>query len=149
MARTALLFPSLLAGVGVALLIGCVIPSSSEHVDDHGHQWVASRGDRDVKPGTTTKEAVVALLGRPDVTMSDGRLLAYTWTTRSDVSFTGFVPHCGAWRDGEAPGVRSYGREETHYLLLEFDHAGTLHEKKLRHGGVINIYATSINDAML
>jgi hypothetical protein len=130
----------LLAAVGVALHLGCI--GGSQHVCDHDHAWVADRGDRNVKSGVTTQEAALGLLGRPDVTMADGRLLAYTWTTSSGnyvpewMSKTCFDP-------GIAPSVN-----ETHYLLLEFDATGMLLHKQLHHGGTINIYAHGINDAI-
>jgi hypothetical protein len=149
MKRTSLALASLLAMAGVALHLGCIIlPSTSREVIDNGHAWVADRGDRNVKAGISTKEAVLGLLGKPDLTLADGRLLAYTWRTHNTLYKTWVLPMVCANYDADRVGSDSFIHEETQFLLLEFDAAGTLLQKQLHHGGSINIYAHGINDAI-
>jgi hypothetical protein len=141
--RASFTLACLLAAAGVVLQLGCIIlPSTSHQVFDNGHAWVADRGDQKVKAGITTKEAVLGLLGKPDVTMADGRLVAYTWITHNTVYSMWALPLCSNLDEDK------FVREETHYLLLEFDAAGTLLHKQLHHGGSINIYARGINNAI-
>jgi hypothetical protein len=150
MKRAALVIPCVLLAIGLAMLLGCVgaMPSASARTDDHGHAWVANRGDQGVKTGEVDRETVLALLGRPDVTMADGKLVAYTWTIRRSVHFTGWGATCFDGVKGGS-GTESFVDEQTQYLLLEFDDAGILRQKKLHQGGRINIYARGIKDAIL
>ena len=87
---------------------------------------------------------MLAALGEPNVVLADGRVLAYTWTTGSNVRVVPLI--CMSETDRDAGAIES--KERTHYLLLEFDQDGTLTRRREHHGGHINVYATGVRDAI-
>jgi outer membrane protein assembly factor BamE (lipoprotein component of BamABCDE complex) len=134
------LLPFVLVLAGIYLLAGCAVIHVKSRTFDHGHAWVAERADRSIQPGSVTKEQVVNQLGAPDITLINGRLLAYTWT--SSGGGVRVVPVI-CFKSGD-----DSMNETTHYLLLEFDDQERLSRKHLHDGGTIDLYADSIERAV-
>ena len=109
--------PALVAAAGLWLLVGCIyIPTFGRVVGgkDASKKVGSERSKAPLRPGRSTSDDVVRVLGRPFFTESNGRALAYTWRIQH-----GFVSYPLCLFQGDA----IYGQRT---LVLRFDEGGVL-----------------------
>src|SRR3954464_5503057 len=117
-----LLLPLTLIVAGVVLAVGCIpMPMVPKRVSgSSAADFVGSEtSSKPVRPGSITREQVIALVGAPEPALSnDGRTLIYRWQEQ-----TGTWLFCSPrWLEGSG----SYEWYRTRQLVLSFDDAGVL-----------------------
>lgn len=101
-----------------------------------------------LKPGESTRERIATRLTVHGTSLGDGKVVAYTWGTRTSTRFFwGLVNPMGG--GGGADEFEFGWGDRIEFLLLEFDSRDVLKRYKVQRGGALNYLATSLDDARL
>ncbi len=122
---------------------GCIlIPTRITSTQDDGtHRTISGELLDQLHPGRTSKQETTRIVGRRDVELAGGKVWVYSWETRQEWRFVLLTSEWG--------GPIKFDPEcQIHYLLMEFDDADVLLQKRIRHGGYLNGLAKGMEDAM-
>ena len=75
-----------LAGIAVVWLAGCLVVPVNYYQTGSRHKVSA----KSLKPGVTTKEELLLMLGEPDFYSEDGQRFGYAWTNVKAIWGTSF-----------------------------------------------------------
>ncbi len=66
--------------VATLLVAGCIYVPTPQHAHLGGHGLIGDEEAGRIRPGESSREDVLLLLGEPDYRLGDDRLFVYAWT---------------------------------------------------------------------